>query len=162
MGKGSRARNCFSESFREGMDHIDWRETNIMKKSIVKVDNICAEDLFQWFYNHIMSSCGDGVATIVCKNYMDVADFFIVWFKVNYIDKGNCDYLIKNNMNFYHPRDEYGNVVNFHNANENFIFTNTRHKNDGQFHDYVFEVLGDCKFEWTKELREKKILKYKE
>ena len=53
-------------------------------RSIVEVKNIWAEDLFQWFLQHVLDSCGDGCGIIVCDNFWETADWFIDWFEDNF------------------------------------------------------------------------------
>ena len=45
--------------------------------NIVKCSNIWTEDIFKWFYEHIIFSCGDGAAVIVCENYKEASESFI-------------------------------------------------------------------------------------
>lgn len=104
--------------------------------STVIVKNIWAEDLFEWFTNHVTDSSGDGAAVIVCENYADTATWFDEWWKEN----------IKFPL---HPLDIYSfdnyYYWNFHDDNENFIFTND--KDVALFdRDYIFIVEEDCKF----------------
>ena len=47
-------------------------------QSVVYIYNIWAEDLFKWFHQHVMDSCGDGAAEIVCKNYIEVSTWFLL------------------------------------------------------------------------------------
>ena len=101
--------------------------------SKVVVEDVWAEELFRWFTNHVNSSCGDGAGAIVCQNYKEAASIYQEW------------YLNEFGEDVRHPRDEYGSCVNFHDANENFIFTNDVNIRffDG---DYVFVVKKDCHF----------------
>ena len=108
--------------------------------SKIKVSNIWAEDLFDWFESNVAGSGGDGAALIVCENYKEVAAWFIDrWEK-------------KHGREFFHPRDEYGSVVNYHDMNENYMFSDTEHDMFGG--DYIFVVEGDCKFGFDKSGRE--------
>lgn len=117
-----------------------------MSEIIVK--NIWAEDLFEWFYKRIVEDGGDGCGAIVCSNYKEVADWFIEWWMK--------EYGVKYNMSQLHPKHEYDNTVNFHNCNENFIFTNDPfvklHRGE-----YVFIVEEDCIFGFTNDKVIKKI-----
>ena len=99
----------------------------------VIVRGIWAEDLFKWFYEHVLDSSGDGCGIIVCQNYQETANWFIDWFKDTY------------QKDFRHKPDTYGRCVNFHDNNENFIFTDDKdiHNWDG---DYTFIVEDDCSF----------------
>lgn len=130
-----------------------------MKKSIIKISGIFAEDLFSWFYEHVLASGGDGAGSIVCENYRETADLFLKWLEIYH--KQRYEYLAKNGTEFFHPRTEGDGFVNFHDSNENFIFKNRAHDSDGNFGDYVFYVVGDCEIGWTEKLRGKKILAMK-
>lgn len=114
--------------------------------SVIIVKNIWMEDLFKWFYEHVMDSCGDGASVIVCKNYVEASDMFIEWWKQNELQKikDNCTrmgYECKNEE-FPHPRSEYNNTVNFHDGNENFMFASS--PINLNYHDYNFLVEEDC------------------
>ena len=99
--------------------------------STIIVKNIWMEDLFEWFHNAINDSSGDGSGVIVCKNYIEASDFFIEWWKNKYIRK-----------EFYHKKDTHDNIINYHDSNENFIFTNK--PINLRFHDYNFLIEEDC------------------
>lgn len=125
--------------------------------SKILIENIWAEDLFEWFYNHVQASGGDGAGAIVCENYKEVANWFIEWFCKKLGVKENGDWtsfdpFLKREHTvhlgeekFWHPRHEYDNVVNFHDGNENFIFTD---KEDIFLHDgdYIFIIKENCQF----------------
>lgn len=100
--------------------------------SLIEVSNIYIEDLFEWFSSHIAESAGDGCGYIVCKNYREAADFYSKWFERKF------------GKSIPHPRDEYENVINYHDSNENFIFTDTIPENSFEY-DYVFVVKDACK-----------------
>jgi hypothetical protein len=101
--------------------------------SKVILEDIYAEDLFRWFLDHVIFSGGDGAAAIVCANYEDAARYFIDWYHTEF-DKP-----------FWHVGDAYEHTINFHDENENFIFTNNSniilHRGD-----YIFIVQQDCRF----------------
>ena len=120
-----------------------------MNKSIVYVENIWAEDLFNWFYQHVMDSCGDGAAVIVCGNHAETADLFIQWWRKNYLERENFNWFRENcpEKEFFHDREEYGDIINFHDSNESFMFTNNPNINLF-FHEYIFIVKKDCEFVW--------------
>jgi hypothetical protein len=101
--------------------------------SKVIVEGVWAEELFRWFTDHVDSSCGDGAGAIVCKNYKEAAKIYQDW------------YLEECGKPIWHPWHEYDDIVNFHDGNENFIFTNDPNifLHDG---DYVFVVNKDCHF----------------
>lgn len=103
-----------------------------MERSVVYLENIWAEDLFKWFYEHVMDSCGDGGGAIVCKNYREVSDWFVEWWKSQY-----------NEEKFFRPKDEYHNIINYHDGDESFIFTNEPDL-ELFYHDYIFVVRKDC------------------
>lgn len=109
--------------------------------SIVKVNNIWAEDLFKWFYQHVGDSGGDGAAAIVCENYRECSEWFLDWFQEN----------VKHpeGMTFWHPKDETPGTINYHDNNENFIFTNDINSNLSSG-EYVFIVEGNCQFAFDK------------
>ena len=106
--------------------------------NIVKCSNIWTEDIFKWFYEHIIFSCGDGAAVIVCENYKEASESFIDWWKK---EKN------PNNLNsFYHNKSEYDQIINYHDSNESFMFSNK--VIDLGFHDYTFVVKEDCVSGW--------------
>lgn len=105
--------------------------------SVVKVEGIFLEDIFKWFYEHVMDSCGDGCAAIVCEDFKDIYNKFLKWFQEKY----NKDFLSSNPC---HKIYENTNSIIVHDGNENFIFTNDK---DIQIYkyDYIFLVNNDCK-----------------
>lgn len=100
--------------------------------SKVKVSDIWAEDLLDWFESNVAGGGGDGAALIVCENYKEVATWFV--------DRWEN----KHGRKFFHPRDEEDNIVNYHDMNENYMFSNMEQNMFGG--DYTFVVEGDCKF----------------
>lgn len=52
--------------------------------SKIIVEDIWAEDLFEWFNSNIEASGGDGAALIVCENYKEVATWFVEWRNTKY------------------------------------------------------------------------------
>ncbi len=119
---------------------------NIMKNSVVKVDNIWVEDLFKWFYTHVTDGGGDGASAIVCSNYREAADWFTEWWRKNEYPKytGKYSEYLKD-KEFLLDKYEYQNTINFHNSNEGFVFTDQAEINMFS-HDYIFMVVGDCTF----------------
>ena len=119
------------------------------------VENILAEDLFQWFESNINDSGGDGTGQIVCSNYKEVAFWFRDWWanKNGLDEKGDkhCEVFGKPHIVHYgenrfpHPPDITENCINFHDWNENYIFTNDE-SDLGSVGDYTFVVKGDCVF----------------
>lgn len=122
----------------------------------IELKHVYIEDIFDWFYVHILSSCGDGCATIICANYQEAADWFIEWFRKYKIWEFNGPYRdTLEERGFLHKKYYYPNSIIFHDSNENFIFTNTmpEYSFDG---DYVFVVKAECsnypinrKLQWT-------------
>ena len=123
--------------------------------SKIFIENIWAEDLFKWFYENVTDSGGDGAAAIVCKNYKEVAGWFTEWWRKEIRPKFENVNVQK--RDFWHPKSETDNIINFHDANENFMFTNNAsiflHQGD-----YVFIVLEDCNFSFEPSNSSKKIL----
>lgn len=79
---------------------------------IIYVYHSSIEDLFDRYSTSIWQSGGDGASAIVCKNYRETAKYYEDW-------------LEKQGLGKYLPeREEYENTVNFHDLNENHIFTN--------------------------------------
>lgn len=113
--------------------------------SEIHVKDIWAEDLFKWFYNHVMDSGGDGGACIVCKNYKEVSEWFVEWFKKEFKED-----------KLWHPSKECGNSIHFHDNNESFGFSG-----DTSYHlfkgEYVFVVVGECSFAFESPESTKKI-----
>ena len=111
--------------------------------SIIIVKNIWMEDLFKWFYEHVMDSCGDGAAVIVCKNYKETADMFIEWWEKEILPPIQAEYRSRgyDKTEFFHPRSEYENIVNFHDGNQNFMFASS--PINLNYHDYNFLVEED-------------------
>lgn len=121
----------------EMQSHIQGLKDN---PQIVKVSNIYGEHLFEWFEQCVLSSGGDGGSNIVCENYKDVATWFEEWVFKRWADKG---------IKYFHPRDEYKDIVNYHDSNENFVFTNKTCAQSGFFNwenEYEFIVEKDCRF----------------
>tara|TARA_R110000822_G_C15338795_1_gene495970 strand:+ start:30822 stop:31256 length:435 start_codon:yes stop_codon:yes gene_type:complete len=112
----------------------------------VRVSNIYAEDLFQWFYQHVGDSGGDGASVICCGNHKEVAEEFLDWWKKNHLPE--LKKRGRKSDEFFHPRHEYGEmgggeIVNFHDWNENYMFCN--HEISLYHGDYSFVIEGDCK-----------------
>jgi hypothetical protein len=105
-----------------------------LHRSVVEVKNIWAEDLFEWFCNHISSSSGDGAGIIICGNPDETSAWFIDWYNRKY------------NHNFPHLKDTYSDIINYHDDNENFMFTDNPNNNKLYWHDYIFIVTEDCFF----------------
>ena len=95
------------------------------------------EYVFDMYYSYIMDACGDGGALLVCKNYEGASNLFIDWWR-----KKRLPLLThKKNSDFFHPRDEYTNIINYHDWNENFMFSDTEQE-IGE--DATFIIREDC------------------
>lgn len=105
------------------------------ERSIVQVNNVYAEYLFEWFNWAVNEPCGDGAGAIVCKNYVEVADW---WLEQN-------PHMQNSLVHNIHRKYVDEKSVHFHDNNENFIFTN-----DPEiklfYGDCIFIVVGDCPF----------------
>lgn len=113
--------------------------------SKIYLEEIWAEDIFKWYYESVTGEGGDGAACIVCKNYKQAAEWFIEWwtnkYKSEIISRG---YHGLKDKEFLHPKDEYEGIINYHDANENFMFSQTPTKG---FHgEYDFIIKKDCPF----------------
>lgn len=118
--------------------------------SKVIVEDIYAEDLFKWFYEHVRLSGGDGAGAIVCGNYTNVAAWFAEWWRETVYPRWKeraTPHLINqvNEKGFYLNKEMRDNCIIFRDGNENFIFAN--HLEGDMFRgEYVFIVKKDCKF----------------
>jgi len=116
--------------------------------STLILEDVWMEDIFEWYHQHIKESCGDGAGVIVCENHADAADWFMDWLK----EKHPLSY------KFMHPKDVYGTIINFHDANENYMFA--IHPIEIWDKDYVFIVKKDCpSVEWYDNKDTTKILR---
>lgn len=104
--------------------------------SKITIENIYADDVFEWFYNSVMSNGGDGAAFLVCNNYKEASDLFVEWYKLIY-DKDE----------FFHIKTILDDKIYYHDNNENFVFTSIipNHMYDK---DYLFIIKEDCPFGW--------------
>jgi len=134
--------------------------------SKIYVEDISAEDLFEWFDRSINQSGGDGAAVICRENYKEVSQWFVDW----WADKNGLDsdgnrvfsfhgekHTVKyGKKRFPHERGEYDNFVNYHDSDENFMFTDK--EIDLGHGDYTFVVLVDCRFKkWDSKLKDRVI-----
>ncbi len=103
---------------------------------LVELQGVWVEDVLDWFNKHILDSGGDGAGAIVCSNPEEVADYFVtnwwggkipVWFSNDFKIEENGD-----------------RIINYHDMNENYIFTNKTDFNFGQCADYTFKIKGVC------------------
>lgn len=99
----------------------------------IEIYGIYAEDLFEWFLNHVENSCGDGCGLLVCKNYIETAEYFRDWYRQE-----------KGGEFRYSPDKSVPGIVNYHDGNENFIFSN--HWFPLFKGDYSFIVKENCSF----------------
>jgi hypothetical protein len=97
--------------------------------STIIIKNIWLEDVFFWFVNHVLDKGGDGSAAMVCKNYIEVADYFRQTYRVL--------------LNPFITRIDPA-LICFHDNNENFIFTND-YNIQLRDKDYIFIIEEDCK-----------------
>ena len=105
--------------------------------SRVIVENIWAEDLFQWFYEHIHSSGGDGMGAIVCVNFKEVSEWFDEYVSVKY----------KHSIGKYLEKTEKQEEVCWYDNNENWVFTNNpEFAFSSHPGDYIFVVRTPCTF----------------
>jgi hypothetical protein len=108
-----------------------------MNKNIVELSNIYMEDVFEWLYNHVMLSSGDGCGQIVCSNYQETARYFEEWA----LKKD-----IKHIANL-HQIDNEKTVLFTDMSNENFVFSSEiGNMYDG---DYTFLIKEDCHAGWS-------------
>ncbi len=111
--------------------------------SIVRVENIRADDLFDWFYLSMWKDSGDGFATLVCENYLEVAEWFEEWIKNKY--PWGSEWL---------PNKEIFNQheVVYVKGEESLLFTD-RLPVDGMSGNYIFIVYGDCYLDKNKTIK---------
>lgn len=101
-----------------------------MTNSIIKVGGIAAEDIFNWMYQHVRESCGDGTAALVCENYQEIANYFA---DLPFIMK--CGFKLNDCFQVWHEQ-------------EGFIFTD---KMPNLFPgEYIFIVEKECYFNYDK------------
>lgn len=108
--------------------------------STIKISNIYAEDLFEWFLNHVFNPFGSGIGYIVCENYRDVAIWFKEWYEKM---GGEASYL--------------SSVVYEDGVSFRYYEYDCHFRGDSPVmldHIYVFIVEGDCRFK--NEMREDK------
>lgn len=101
------------------------------RHSTVTVSNIWVEDLFQWFFDSVFGDGGDGAGAIVCKNYEEAAEFFLLWYGATY------------GKDFYLRPSKTKDMVHFHRDNESYIFTNNQ-CTKLWVGEYVFHVSSPC------------------
>jgi hypothetical protein len=112
---------------------------------LIRIDSTWAEYVMEWFYFSVSESCGDGAAIICCGNPEETSDFFIEWWKERYLPKMKAAGYKRDC--FYHDREDTVSedgrlVVNYHDSNENFMFTNRM--TSLAFGDVSFVIEGDC------------------
>lgn len=99
------------------------------------------EDLFKCLDFFVKSDGGDGGGAIVCKNYEEVANWFEEW----YLQEHNHLKSMWPEKRFY-PEHR---MVNFHDNNENIIFTDDT---DIKLfsHEYIYIVKTELIYGWYK------------
>jgi hypothetical protein len=116
-------------------------EPNMSDAHRVTVHKLYAEDVFDMFYNFINRDGGDGGGAIICANPEEAINLFVSYIKANhhkdfprglYLDK----YEVLRNEQKY-------TVLNYHDNNENFIFTNDP-TYSLDFGDIVWFIESDC------------------
>ncbi len=120
----------------------------IGKYSIIEVNSIWIEDLFEWFYSNVMQAGGDGGGAIVCENYKEAADLFNDWWMKTYQPTNEWT---QKQSKFPNPKvvDEERHQVYYGLHDECFIFTDDI--NMKLFHgEYVFIVREDCVFAYER------------
>lgn len=100
--------------------------------SKVVCENVYAEDIFKWIYEHVLSSGGDGCSVLVCKNFLDTALNFKDW-------------LLKQRSYRYPEETFESNRVTFGSGNESIIFCDDI-DSELYYGDYIFIVNKDCRF----------------
>lgn len=107
--------------------------------NVVKLANIWQESLFEMYTKHVWDSGGDGCGLILCGNPDETATLFEEWWKQN---KFYEDDKIKKIVPM-HPRSEHDGIINFHDNNENFVFSDRPIKM--WLGDYTFVVETELK-----------------
>jgi hypothetical protein len=114
---------------------MNWR--NPMSK--IYIEDIWASDVFDWMFKACMDWSGDGGATLVCKNYKDVA----LKFKNYLADKHDLVFDVYN--------DKKNNYVNLSRYQEGFTFTDNPNINTFE-EEYIFIVNKTCRFSKDKSI----------
>lgn len=89
--------------------------------------------LFEIFFQAACAEGGDGIGVVLCEDPYDLGGRFLTWCATGGRSKSWVTKLEK---------DVDENLVNFHDSNENFIFTSNREVAEGRFVDVVVEVEG--------------------
>jgi len=110
------------------------KEIIMNKTSKIIIKSIWTEDLFKWFYYHVMDVGGDGGGAIISGNPEETSDLFIEWYKKRY-----------NEDHFFHPKqiDKFG-IISYGDGNEYFLFHNKLVKLFP--YEYQFIIKEDCYF----------------
>lgn len=98
--------------------------------SKIRTQGLCEEKLFAMFYALVSEDCGDGCALIVSDEYKKLADAFSAWLS-------KCHHAHHTGLD----RDEYDGIINFHDTNENFMFSASP----------MVEMEDDCKIFYERE-----------
>lgn len=83
-----------------------------MNEVKIRTQGLCEEKLFAMFHALVSEDCGDGCALIVSDDYKKLANKFDAWLQKYHLTT-RADLL----------RDEYDGIINFHDSNENFMFS---------------------------------------
>lgn len=110
----------------------------INNPSVLRVENVCVEDLFGWLFQTVCREGGDGAGAIVCGNYKETANLFELWASQKY--KTFRDMYKKKTYPEYRQ-------ISFEDGQECLIFTDNSSIKlfPGE---YIFIVCSDCKFRW--------------
>lgn len=96
----------------------------------IEISGIFTDDVFKWFCQHVLDSCGDGTGFLVCSNYKEAAQYFKEW------DIKNSNHLK------YLETDEFPGQIIIHDMNESFTFSD--HLPGDMFYgDYTFIIKED-------------------
>jgi len=109
------------------------------KSSVIRASGVWAETIFELFYRSVIKDGGDGAACIACSNIEETSEEFVNWYVASEWNNTESD-------TFFHPMkitEDYGvRRINFHDDNENFIFSiNEALLFDG---DLSIVIEGDC------------------
>lgn len=124
-----------AEAVQKARDNFDFAQT-----SKIYCNNLWVEDIFEWLYQHVMNSGGDGCGALVCENYIEAYHDF-----KNYV-RDNHD-LNLDSMPHQLKRD---NSITISDGNENWSFTNDPNLFNNPYHEYSFIVTTKCGPGWTK------------
>lgn len=107
------------------------------RPSIVRVQNIWADDLFKWCWTSMLDFYGYGCSTLVCDNHLEVAEWFEEWLKKSY--PLGWEWLPDKEIDSTH------NHIVFNKNRESLVFTSNIPANS-YYGNYIYIVYGDCQF----------------